>query len=222
MDRLRTLAFDAVFQVVRLAVLVYFTIFHRLRVRGLHHLPRRGGFVVAPNHQSSLDGFLAGFRIRGRVHCAVERPYFRRPLVGWLLRSFRGLPLGGARDRRGWEGILAVLRRGHPVILFPEGRRTTDGSTLFKLQPGAARLALTVGVPIVPLALVGVWEVMPRGVHLPRPLRPIVVKVYPPIPCEVTEDRAEMKRRIEEINSRLETLYRRRLGAWKRLRARRR
>jgi 1-acyl-sn-glycerol-3-phosphate acyltransferase len=117
--------------------------------------------------------------------------------------------------------ILRVLRQGHPVILFPEGRRSVDGVTVFPMQAGAARLAHTAGVPIVPVTLVGAFEVLPRKVHFPRIGKPLVVRYYPPIPCPKTEDRELLKERIAAVNERLERRYRRRLAAWQRLRARR-
>jgi 1-acyl-sn-glycerol-3-phosphate acyltransferase len=209
---------DFFFFAFRCLAWVYFSLFHSLRVRGLEHLPRTGPYLIAPNHQSAFDGFLAGFGVPGRVHCVVERPYFSVPVVGWMLRTFRGLPLGGGRDRRGYETVLEKLREGYPVIIFPEGRRSVDGQTLFKLQSGAARIALTLGVPIVPMTLVGVFEALPRESLVPKLFSPIVAKYYPPIPCPVIEDREEMRECIRETNSRLETIYRRRLGAWQRLR----
>lgn len=218
MQRVRAFIVEFVFFLFRCLAWVYFTVLNRLRLRGLEHLPQDGPFLIAPNHQSSLDGYLAGFWVRGKVHCVVERAYFRRPFVGFMLRTFRGLPLGPGRDRRGYEGVLNVLREGHPVIIFPEGRRSVDGYSFFKLQAGAARVALTLGVPIIPMTLVGAFDCLPRGTLVPRIGRTVVAEYYPPIDCPVTEDREEMKQRIEDVHGRLETIYRRRLEAWRRLR----
>ena len=209
-----------IFEIIRFFVWIYLRLFHGLRVHGLHHLPREGAFLVAPNHLSSLDGFLAGLRVPGKVHCVVERSYFKHGLSGFMLRNFRGIPMGGGRDRQGYKMVLQVLKQGCPVILFPEGRRSLDGVTVFPLQAGVARLAHTAGVPIVPATIVGAFEVLPRKVHFPRLFKPLLVRYYPPIPCPKTSDRELVKERIEAVNQRLETRYRRRLGAWQRLRSR--
>jgi 1-acyl-sn-glycerol-3-phosphate acyltransferase len=208
-----------IFEIIRFFARIYFRVFHGIRVHGLEHLPKEGAYVVAPNHQSSLDGFIAGHRVPGKVHCVVEGAYFRKGFSGFMLRNFRGIPLGGPRDRKGYGKILKVLGEGHPVILFPEGRRSLDGVTTFPVQAGAARLAHTAGVPIVPTTLVGAYEVLPRKVHFPRLWKPLVVRYYPPIPCHKTEDRELLKERIEAVNQQIEKRYRRRLAAWQRLRS---
>ncbi|GAB2983841.1 lysophospholipid acyltransferase family protein [Frigoribacterium salinisoli] len=77
-----------------------------------------------------------------------------------------------ARKRRGQPTVSArsLLERGYPVLVFPEGTRSKTGE-VGPFKPGAAALAVTVGVPVVPLALIGAHLAHPRGSRWPRPGR---------------------------------------------------
>ena len=206
-------------QVQRGVVFLLFKTLYGLKVKGTRFIPRTGPAILAPNHQTRFDALPVGYKVPQPVFCAVDRDYFSKPVIGWWLRTFRGVPLGERRDRDGYQKCLGVLRSGHRLILFPEGSLSRDGR-LRKLLPGAARAALTCGAPIVPVTIVGAFEVWPRSRPLPRLFRPIVVKFYPPIRCEVAE-KADLKRLIEEVNGQLERIMKRRLEAWRRVRERR-
>ena len=208
-----------VLQVQRLVIHVVFLIFHGLKVRGKKFIPRSGAAVLAPNHQTRMDALPIGYRVPQPVYCAVDRDYFHKPFMGWWLRTFRGVPLGDRRDRDGYKRCLEVLKRGDRLIMFPEGSLSRDGK-LRKLMPGVARAALTCGADVVPVTIVGAFEVWPRHRRWPKLFRPIVIKFYPPIRCEVTP-RAELKRRSEEVTAQLEKIMKRRLEAWRRIQHRR-
>lgn len=220
MVRHRSLLWVALFEGQRRFVFVLFKILYFLRIRGKKFIPRSGAAILAPNHQTMFDGLAIGFRVPSPIYCAVERSFFHKPFVGWWLSTFGGLPLGGARDRRGYESCRQVVREGARLIIFPEGHRSRDGS-LMKLQSGAAHAALTCGVDIVPVTIVGAHEAWPRGRMLPTFFVPVIVKFYPPIRCEVA-DKVDLKPRVEQVNAELERIMRRRLEAWRRVRERRR
>ena len=219
MGRIGNAMLGALLQVQRVMVHLLFKVFYGLRIRGARYIPRSGPAILAPNHQSRMDGLPIGYRVPPPVYCAVDRDYFDKPVIGPWLRAFRGVPLGEGSDRDGYRRCLEVLRAGHRLIIFPEGSLTRTGK-LRKLQSGPARAALTLGVPIVPVTIVGAYEVYPRHRAVPRICGPIVVKFYSPIPCEAA-DRADLKRRIGEVNDQLERIMKRRLEAWRRVKARR-
>ncbi len=220
MSRIREALVAVVLHLQRVVIHVLFLVLHGLKVRGKRYIPRSGPAILAPNHQTRMDALPIGYRVPQPVYCAVDRPYFHKPFMGWWLRTFRGVPLGERSDRDGYRRCLEVLRRGDRLIMFPEGSLSRDGS-LRKLLPGVARAALTVGADVVPVTIVGAFEVWPRHQKWPKLFRPIIVKFYPPIHCQVTE-RADLRRRSEEVTAQLERIMRRRLEAWRRVRARRR
>ncbi|MEM7353445.1 MAG: lysophospholipid acyltransferase family protein [Acidobacteriota bacterium] len=219
MSRVRQRLVARLFDAQRGVVLVAFKLFFFLKMRNQRYIPQSGPAILAPNHQTRFDGLPIGFKVPSPIYCAVERSYFHKPFIGWWLRVFGGIPLKFGRDRAGYQRCLEVLREGHRLIMFPEGSLTRDGK-LRKIQPGAARAALTTGVDIVPVTIVGGFEVWARGKGFPKLFKPIVVKFYPPIRCEVVE-KADLKPRIAEINAQLETIMNRRLAAWAKVKAQR-
>lgn len=204
--------------VVSWGLRLYFRIFHGVRVRGRRHIPRSGPVVVSANHQSHYDGLLAGIYLSCPSYWMITARYCRMPVLGWLLLTLRGIPVGGPEDVGAYRQILAHLKAGHAVGIFPEGGRTADGE-LMPFRPGAARAALSVGADIVPVSIVGAFEAWPRQRLLPRLFQPIVVEYHAPIRCERVP-RTELERRIREVNGELRAVLDRRLEAWRRLRSR--
>jgi 1-acyl-sn-glycerol-3-phosphate acyltransferase len=131
----------------------------RMRWRGMEHVPP-GGCVVAPSHLSNLDVWAVGLPLFPRRYLRfMAKAELYKPGLGWVLRH------GGAfRVRRGAgdaEAIATAVRlcgEGHAVVVFPEGTRRRKG-IVKRWQPrphtGAARIALTAGVPLIPVGIAG-------------------------------------------------------------------
>jgi 1-acyl-sn-glycerol-3-phosphate acyltransferase len=206
-------------RVARVLAAAYFRLAHGVAIRGREHLPERGPAVLAPNHQSHYDGVVAGFSLRCPVYWMVAGKYYDLPILGGLLRAFRAFPVYGPHDRGCYARTLELLRAGEVVAIFPEGHRSPDGR-VHRLRSGAARAALTVGTDVVPVTIVGAYDAWPRRRALPRLFRPIVVEYHPAVPCPRVADHGELRSAIEGVNRRLERIFRRRVGAWRRLRRR--
>jgi 1-acyl-sn-glycerol-3-phosphate acyltransferase len=132
----------------------------RLSVRGIEHVPRTGGYVLAANHLSNFDPWPLGLPLwPGRF----LRFMAKSELYWWPLRYV--LDAGGAfpvrrgqRDVQAIETAVELAREGHVVAMFPEGTRRAKGLVKkFEARPrsGAARIALEAGVPLVPAAVKG-------------------------------------------------------------------
>jgi long-chain acyl-CoA synthetase len=138
-----------------------------LRVSGTESLPRTGPFLLAPNHQTYLDGFLVcsalPLRLLRSIFIVGAPEYFSTPLLARVAAAFSLVPvdpdsnLVGAMQTAG-----AGLRRGRVMLIFPEGERCLDGS-LVTFRKGTAILSSRLGVPIVPVAIDGAYDVWPRG-----------------------------------------------------------
>jgi 1-acyl-sn-glycerol-3-phosphate acyltransferase len=147
----------------------------RLEADGVGHVARRGGVLLCANHTSHLDApaILAALPrdLALRTSTAAARDVFGdhrwRDAVSRVVTN--AMPIErGAGFSRGLRELEAVLHDRRPLILFPEGRRTTDGR-LAEFKPGAAMLALRTGAPIVPIHIAGADRSLPRGGHFPRP-----------------------------------------------------
>ena len=137
-----------------------------------------GGCVVVANHSSHADtaALLAALPPEARpVFGAAADYWFDVPVRRIIATSLAGiLPVGRSGDG-GYDGLLAAvgpaLSAGRIVVLYPEGTRSVDG-TVGEFRSGALRLARDCGVPIVPVAIMGTADVLPKdGRYSPAPMR---------------------------------------------------
>jgi 1-acyl-sn-glycerol-3-phosphate acyltransferase len=152
-------------------------------------LSRLGGAVIASNHQSYLDPVLVGMPFLERVDYLAREGLFRVPGFGQLIRAVGSHPVRrGAVDSAALKTVLRVLRSGRPLLMFPEGTRTRDGS-LGRFSPGVGAIAARVGAPVVPVCIEGAFRCWPRTRLVPVPAR-TAVAFGEPIRPERTDDRA--------------------------------
>jgi 1-acyl-sn-glycerol-3-phosphate acyltransferase len=107
------------------------------------------------------------------------------PFVGWYLNRSGQVPIDSRSSRSAVAGLLrgvAVLKAGTPLVLFPEGKRSPDGHMQVAAS-GCAFMAIRAGVPLIPLALIGTYELLPIHVYSLRP-RPLMIIVGDPISTE--------------------------------------
>lgn len=139
-----------------------------LEVEGQEHVPAQGGCVIASNHVSYLDPLVVGVAAPRRLAFMARHTLFTKPLLGWWLRGVGAIPV--RREEADLSAIRAAvhtLRQGIPMAMFPEGTRQEDGR-LSTAKRGVGLLAVTAGVPIVPVYLQGTFDAMPRGGGLHR------------------------------------------------------
>ena len=207
-------------QMTRAFFLDYFRMFHGLRISGWGNIPPSGPIIFAPNHASYFDPPLVASSASHQMRFMAWNALFRVPLFGRLIRVYGAYPVSlRSADKSAVTQTLRVLREGACVMIFPEGERTPTGE-LMPFEKGLARLALSVGATIVPVAVTGMNRAWPRGQAFPRPFTPVQVKFYPPIDVEKVDNVREMRDRVHQINTRLYRTLHRRCAALERLRAR--
>jgi long-chain acyl-CoA synthetase len=133
----------------------------------LASLPASGPFLLCPNHQSYLDPlFVCGalpYRTFRRLFFIGAVEYFETPLTKWVARTVNLLPVDPDSNLVPAMTACAFgLQHGKILMLFPEGERSIDG-TVKKFKKGAPILARHLRVPIVPVALKGIYELWPRN-----------------------------------------------------------
>lgn len=122
-----------------------------------------GGFLLCANHTSYLDPAFLQLVVPRRVTFVMTNDFYVIPWGRWFFALVGAVPMGPGRlGHRGLRRAAALLKRGHVVALFPEGRLSRDG-TPGEPQRGVGYLARRTGVPVVPVAITGAFEVWPRG-----------------------------------------------------------
>jgi 1-acyl-sn-glycerol-3-phosphate acyltransferase len=137
-------------------------LFGRLHVEGREHIPRQGPFLLISNHQSVLDPFFIQTCIAVPCHPMAKSTQFALPVFADVMKRCYAFPV--RRFQVDPQAVRTALRRlaaGYPVHIYVEGERTWDGS-LQKPRVGTVKLALKAGVPIVPCAIDGAYDVWPR------------------------------------------------------------
>ena len=171
-----------------------------LRVEGREHLPPEGTYLISPNHQSYLDAFLLvgtlPYRTFRRLFFVGASEYFETPFMRRLAELMNVVPVDpDANLLRAMQAGAFGLRRNLLLTLFPEGERSPDG-TPRRFKKGAAITALQARVPIVPVALHGLFEIWPRGgglrwgALLPWSRTRCTIRFGPPIPPDASPEGA--------------------------------
>lgn len=156
--------------------------------RGAENLPD-GGFVLAANHISHLDPLtLAHFCVDNGLppRYLAKASVLDLPLLGRWIRTTEQIPVyrGSATAAQAFSAAVEAVDAGGAVIIYPEGTITRDPD-LWPMtgKTGAARVALTTGSPVVPVAQWGAQEILPPYTKRPRlfPRKTIRVRVGPPV-----------------------------------------
>jgi 1-acyl-sn-glycerol-3-phosphate acyltransferase len=164
--------------------------------------PQRTSFFVV-NHVNLFDPFLMYCVIPQYVRGWELESHFKIPVYGWLMHRFGNVPVPDARRpadlKRMWRMTREALDGGTSLIIFPEGKRTRDGR-LNEFEDGGFRLAMQMGVPIVPVTLVGSFQHFRTGHWLLRP-RAVTVVLHDTIDTAglKKEDVPALRDRVREI-----------------------
>jgi 1-acyl-sn-glycerol-3-phosphate acyltransferase len=181
------------------------TLFFRIRVWGVEHVPREGGVLLASNHGSFADPLLVAVGLPRQVRFLARRTLFASRLFGAFIRAYNAFPVErGSADLRALRAGIRVLSGGAGLVVFPEATRTPDGR-IRTFKPGFALMAARAGVPVVPVGLVGNYEAWPRRRRLPRPGR-VHVAYGEPVWVRSSE-KADCVEAAQEVQRRVEALY---------------
>ncbi|MHB8470054.1 MAG: lysophospholipid acyltransferase family protein, partial [Gaiellaceae bacterium] len=127
---------------------------YRMELVHAERIPATGGCIVASNHESIVDPFILGVATPREIRYMAKSELFRRRWMAAAMRSFGAFPVErGGGDRVAFSDAAEMLRRGAVLGIFPQG--TSKQHAMRPWHRGAARLALTTGVPVVPVRLTG-------------------------------------------------------------------
>jgi 1-acyl-sn-glycerol-3-phosphate acyltransferase len=146
---------------MRFLIWVLVNTLYRIKVRGLENIPEHGPALIVCNHVSFVDALVIGGSVRRPVRFVMDHNIFRIPVMGFIFRTARAIPIAPARENaalldKAFDRIDAELADGEIVCIFPEGKLTRDGE-MSEFKKGVERILERRAVPVVPMALRGLW-----------------------------------------------------------------
>ena len=177
-----------------------------LAVRGMEKIDTARPHMYALNHLSALDipAVYAGLPFHFRIMAKEE--LFRYPFLGWHMRRSGQVSIereNAIASMRSLNRAAAVLKGGQPLVVFPEGGRSATGQVK-PFLPGVFYVAIKAGVDVVPMALVGTYELLPMNTFHIRP-RPVELLVGAPVasagygPRDMDEFAAKVQNAVEDL-----------------------
>jgi 1-acyl-sn-glycerol-3-phosphate acyltransferase len=135
--------------------------FYRVRTAGLDNIPQEGACVLACNHVSYVDAVVIAASVRRPVRFVMDHKIFAVPILSFIFRTMRTIPIAPAKvdpamKARAFDDVAAALANGEIVAIFPEGRLTETGE-MGEFRPGIQEIVARNPVPVVPMALRGLW-----------------------------------------------------------------
>ena len=153
----------------------------RVRARGGERVRPERPYVFVANHQSIYDFPILITSLPFELRIIAKASLGAFPVLGWHLRYTGHLLIDRTRAGAGTlRRVADLMRRGHSLIVFPEGTRGTEGKVL-PFRRGLFRLAIEAGLPVVPVAVIGSRHVMPKGRLTTCPGR-VELVVHEPLP----------------------------------------
>lgn len=131
-------------------------VFFRGQVVGVENLPTEGPFLIAGNHASHLDPPVIGCHVPRQIAFFARKTLWKGGVLSWWMDQAGAIPVDrdGGSDVTAIKRVLRALKGGSPLILFPEGTRSPDG-TLQAPKSGVGMIAVKARVPVVPVHIIG-------------------------------------------------------------------
>ncbi|MFC5438602.1 MFS transporter [Rhodanobacter ginsenosidimutans] len=183
---------------------------YRVRADGLQHVPEDGPVLLVCNHVSYMDPLLLMAQLRRPVRFVMYYKIFNIPLMSFVFRTAKAIPIAGYKEdaavlQQAYDAIDDALAAGEVVCIFPEGGLTGDGQ-IAPFRPGVEKILARRPVPVVPLALRGLWgsvwsrrDSRMHRARLPRRFR-ARVELVAGAPLEPAQASAEtLESRVNEL-----------------------
>jgi 1-acyl-sn-glycerol-3-phosphate acyltransferase len=172
----------------------------RFTLDGTEHIPHTGGAVLAINHVGYFDFTYAGYAALRRkrvVRFMAKQEVFAHPVGGPLMRGMRHIPVDRKEGAASYRKALEALRSGELIGVFPEAT-ISRSFELKEFKSGAARMAASAKVPLIPVVIWGSQRVWTKGLpkRLGRTRTPVTVSVGEPV--EVSRDADATTARLRE------------------------
>lgn len=146
---------------MRFVVWILINTLYRVQPTGVENIPEKGPAVLVCNHVSFVDALLVGGSIRRPVRFVMYYRIFRIPLLRFIFKTAKAIPIAPSKEddnllQQAYDQIDKELEAGQLVCIFPEGGISTDGE-IQRFRPGIEKIIDRRGVPVIPIALGGLW-----------------------------------------------------------------
>lgn len=134
---------------------------YRVEHRNLELIPDEGAALLVCNHVSFVDALLIGGAVRRPIRFVMYYKIYRLPVLNFIFRTAGTIPIAGRNEdiqiyEKAFTRIAQYLKNGELVCIFPEGKLTSDGE-MNEFRGGVTRILEETPVPVIPLALQGLW-----------------------------------------------------------------
>ena len=163
---------------------VIFRLSMRIKAHGMENLPDEA-CIIAPNHQSVLDGFLVASLLKRRfmkkTYVYAKEKHFRGPFLRFMANRNNIILVDVNKDLKlSIQKLAEVLKKGKNLMIFPEGTRTLTGK-LGDFKQTFAILSQELKVPVIPVAIKGSYDILPSGSRFPRLFRRVSIEFLTPV-----------------------------------------
>ncbi len=165
---------------------------YRLEKRGLENIPEKGPAVLVCNHVSFVDPLVILAASPRPIRFVMDHRIFSTPILSFVFRTGKAIPVAPAKENEkllneAYDRIAEALEAGELVAIFPEGR-ITDTGELYPFKRGIQRIVERTPVPVIPLALTGLWGSFFSRIHGGKAMRnPLRNKLFAPIALEAAQ-----------------------------------
>jgi 1-acyl-sn-glycerol-3-phosphate acyltransferase len=169
---------------------------YRLDKRGVENLPLEGPAVLVCNHPSLVDALVIMAACRRPIRFVIDHHVYRWPILSFVFKASRAIPIAPAREdaalkAKAFDEVARALDAGELVGIFPEGNVSENGA-IAAFRPGIAQIIARNPVPVVPMALSGLWGSIFSRAHgavlskpwMARPFRKVALTIGEPVEPE--------------------------------------
>ncbi|MDU4696840.1 MAG: lysophospholipid acyltransferase family protein [Paenibacillus sp.] len=152
-----------IYRFCRSVLRILYKLAFRLEATGLEHIPSEGGVLLCSNHIALLDPPTIGIMLKRKVHFMAKQELFQVFGFGWLIRQLGAFPVKrGGVSKESIKTSLTLLRNGHVMGIFPEGRRVKGAEESMIGKKGAATFALRSDATVIPVAIIGTYKMFQK------------------------------------------------------------
>jgi len=170
----------------------------KVKVIGLENIDPQKTYVFAANHQSQYDIFTLMGYLPVQFKWMAKKSLFYIPILGWGIKACGTIFVDRESPRAAYVALLKaldLLKKGYSIVVFPEGTRSYNGK-IAPFKSGGVLLALKAGVPIVPVTIIGTFEILPRS---SKYIKPGTATIVIDKPIDVTHYTEEDKNTLTDL-----------------------